>query len=283
VRRVGKSASIDVSRKSTLTDDTLSPTETVSVDGAPNFRDIGGYETADGRRVRYGKLFRSGMLVGVSDEGVATLEALGIRTVVDLRTQVEVDALGPDRLPKGTRVVQIRVPSAGADPMVAEALRTGHFPYLPDLVSVNRAYIADDAVQFGDLLTLLADTANLPAVVHCLGGKDRTGVSAALLLAVLGVPWPTVRRDYLRSNVYFADSGGDQPDSLNRAMEKNLGHAPDFGDEESRRRFFVLRPEYIDVVLDEITKGGRTFDEFVRNELRLSAATVERLRAGFLE
>ena len=245
-----------------MTDDTLSPTETVPVDGAPNFRDIGGYETADGRRVRYGKLFRSGMLAGVSDEGVAALEALGIRTVVDLRTQVEVDALGPDRLPDGARVVQIRVPSAGADPMVVEAFKTGHFPYLPDLVSVNRAYIADDAAQFGELLTFLADVANLPAVVHCLGGKDRTGVSTALLLAILSVPWPTVRQDYLLSNAYFADSGGDQPDSLNRAMENSLGHVPDFGDEEKKREFF---------------------DEFVRDELKLSAATVERLRAEFLE
>ena len=266
-----------------MTDGTLSPAEAVAVDGAPNFRDIGGYETADGRRVRYSKLFRSGMLVGVSDEGVATLEALGIRTVVDLRTQVEVDALGPDRLPDGARVVQIRVPSAGADPIVAEALKTGRFPYLPDLVSVNRAYITDDATQFGDLLTLLADPANLPAVIHCLGGKDRTGVSTALLLMILGVPWPTVQRDYLLSNAYFADSGGDQPGSLNRVMEKRFGHAPDFGDEESRREFFVLRPEYIDVVLEEITKDGRTFDDFVQDELKLSAATVERLRAEFLE
>ena len=66
-------------------------------------------------------------------------------------------------------------------------------------------------------------------------------------------------------------------------MANSLGHAPDFGDEASRREFFVLRPEYIDVVLEEITKDGRTFDDFVRNELRLSAATVERLRAEFLE
>ncbi len=269
-------------RRRTLTE-ASSPTATVVVDGAPNFRDVGGYETADGRRVRYGKLFRSGMLVGVSDDGVATLDALGIRTVVDLRTQVEVDALGPDRLPEGTRVVQIRIPSAGADPMVVEALKTGHFPYLPDLVSANRAYITDDAVQFGDLFALLTDSANLPVIIHCLGGKDRTGVSIALLLTILGVPWPIVRQDYLLSNVYFANSAGDQPDSLNRVMERSLGHAPDFGDEESRREFFVLRPEYIDVVLDETTKNGRTFDEFVRDELRLSAANVERLRADFLE
>jgi protein-tyrosine phosphatase len=260
-----------------------SPVATVVVDGAPNFRDIGGYETADGRRVRYGKLFRSGMLVGVSDDGVATLDVLGIRTVVDLRTQVEVDALGPDRLPEGTRVVQIRIPGAGADPMVVEALKTGHFPYLPDLVAVNRAYITDDAAAFGELLTLLSDSANLPVIIHCLGGKDRTGVSVALLLTLLGVPWSTVREAYLLSNVYFANSAGDQPNSLNQAMERGLGRVPNFGDEESKREFFVLRPEYIDVVIEEITKDGRTFDEFVRNELGLSDATVARLRAEFLE
>jgi len=266
-----------------LTDVAPSPTDTVAVDGAPNFRDIGGYETADGRRVRSGKLFRSGMLVGVSDEGVATLEDLGIRTVVDLRTQEEVDALGTDHLPDTTSVVQIRIPSAGADPMVVEALKTGHFPYLPDLVSVNRAYITDDAAEFGELLTLLADEANLPAIIHCLGGKDRTGVSTALLLTILGVPWSTVRDDYLLSNVHFANAGGDQPDTLNQAMEKSLGRAPDFGDEQSKKEFFILQPEYIDVVIDEITKDGRTFDEFVRNELGLTDETVARLRAEFLE
>jgi len=266
-----------------LTNSTSSPTATVTVDGAPNFRDIGGYETGDGRRVRYGKLFRSGMLVGVTDDGVAALEDLGIRTVVDLRTQVEVDALGNDRLPDATSVVQIRIPSAGADPMVAEALKTGHFPYLPDLVSVNRAYLTDDAAEFGELLTLLADGANLPAIIHCLGGKDRTGVSTALLLTILGVPWPTVRDDYLLSNAHFANAGGDQPDTLNRAMEKSLGRVPDFGDEQSKKEFFVLQPEYIDVVIEEITKDGRTFEEFIRNELGLSDTTVDRLRAEFLE
>jgi protein-tyrosine phosphatase len=266
-----------------LTSDTRSPGEATAVDGAPNFRDIGGYETSDGRRVRSGRFFRSGMLAGVTDEGVATLSALGIRTVVDLRTQVEVDAFGPDRLPDDTRVVQIRVPSAGADPMVAEALKTGHFPYLPNLISVNRAYITDDAAQFGELLTLLADPANVPVVIHCLGGKDRTGVSTALLLTILGVPWPTVRDDYLRSNKYFARAVDDESDSLSRAMEDGLGRAPDYGDEASKKEFFVLRPEYIDVVLDEVTENGRTIEEFVKNVLQLSDMTVERLREEFLE
>jgi protein-tyrosine phosphatase len=167
--------------------------------------------------------------------------------------------------------------------MVAEALQTGHFPYLPDLVSVNRAYITEDAAQFGALFTLLADRANLPVLIHCLGGKDRTGVSVALLLTILGVPWPTVRDDYLLSNVYFADSSGSQPEPLNRAMADKYGRMPDFGDEESRKEFFVLRPEYIDVVLEEITRDGRTIDEFVRDDLNLTGATVARLRAELLE
>lgn len=266
-----------------MSDDTLSPAEPVAVDGAPNFRDVGGYETVDGRRVRRGKVFRSGMLAGVTPDGIRTLESLGIRAVVDLRTQVEVDAFGPDRLPRGTRVVQLRIPSAGPDPIVAEALQTGHFPYLPDLVSVNRSYIEDDAAQFGALFTLLADRTNLPVLIHCLGGKDRTGVSVALLLTILGVPWPTVREDYLLSNAYFANSSGNQPDSLNRVMADKLGRVPDFGSEESRKEFFILRPEYIDVVLDEITKDGRTVDQFVRDDLRLTHTTVERLRTELLE
>lgn len=266
-----------------MADNTLSPTETVPVDGAPNFRDVGGYTTADGRHVRHNRVFRSGMLAGVTTDGVRALETLGIRTVVDLRTQVEVDAFGPDRLPHGTRVVQLRIPSAGPDPIVAEALRTGHFPYLPDLVSVNRAYITEDAAQFGALFRLLAEGTNLPVLIHCLGGKDRTGVGVALLLTILGVPWPIVREDYLLSNAYFADSSGDQPDSLNRAMADKLGRLPDFGDEESKKEFFVLRPEYIDVVLDEITSDERTIDEFIRDDLGLTDDTVERLRAELLE
>ncbi len=260
----------------------MSRFEPIALDGVPNFRDLGGYLTSDGRIVRHGKVFRSGMLGAATDADLATMASLGIRTVIDLRTQPEVDMFGADRLPNGVSLVPLSIPSAGADPIVEEALRSGRFPYLPDLVSVNRSYIQDDAVRLGEILELLSEPANLPAVVHCLGGKDRTGVTSALLLTILGVTWSKVREDYLRSNAYYEGTVGDRPSTLSLAMAERLGHVPDFGDEETKREFFVLQPAYIDIVLDEMTKDSRSIAEFVATELRLSDNTVQRLRSELL-
>jgi len=260
----------------------LSPAETTTLDGVPNFRDIGGYVTTDGRVVRAGRVYRSGMLGAATDDDLATLAALGLRTVIDLRTQPEVDAFGVDRLPGLASLVRLPIPSAGADPVVVKAMQTGRFPYLPDLAEVNRGYVSDDAERLGDALELLSDSANLPAVVHCLGGKDRTGVISALLLTILGVPWATVRVDYLRSNEFYKGTLDDPQNPLSRAMVVRFGHPPDFGDEESKREFFVLRPAYIDVVLDEVTKDHQPIADFVSNKLGLTDATVERLCSELL-
>ena len=260
----------------------LSPAETTTLDGVPNFRDIGGYVTTDGRVVRAGRVYRSGMLGAATDDDLATLAALGLRTVIDLRTQPEVDAFGVDRLPGLASLVRLPIPSAGADPVVVKAMQTGRFPYLPDLAEVNRGYVSDDAERLGDALELLSDSANLPAVVHCLGGKDRTGVISALLLTILGVPWATVRVDYLRSNEFYKGTLDDPQNPLSRAMVVRFGHPPDFEDEESKREFFALRPAYIDVVLDEVTKDHQPIADFVSNKLGLTDATVERLCSELL-
>lgn len=260
-----------------------SPVDGVLLQGVPNFRDIGGYEATDGRVVRSGGVFRSGMLGNATDDDLATLGALGLLTVVDLRTQTEIDMFGMDRIPDGASVASFSMPIAGADPIMEEAMRSGRFPVLPNLTDVNRSYIADDASQIGAVLELLSYRENQPAVVHCLGGKDRTGVVIALLLTILGVPWATVRADYLRSNDYYERAMNDPRNSLNRAMESRAGDVPNFGDEDSKRAFFILQPEYIDVVLEEVTKGSRSVADFVTHQLGLSDATVERLRSELLE
>lgn len=259
------------------------PSGSVTLEGVPNFRDLGGYRTTDGRVVRRGIVFRSGILAGATDADLATLEALGIRTVVDLRTQPEVDVFGTDRLPSKARAVSLACPSAGVDPIVETALRAGRFPYLPDLAVANRNHIRDDAQLFGRLIGILAESANLPSIIHCLGGKDRTGVASAVLLAVLGVPWRTVREEYVRSNEYYLGAVGTLPGSLSHTMERRLGHPLDYGDEEAKRQFFVLRPSYIDVVRDEMTRNSRTISEFIDSELRLSSDTVLRLQTELLE
>lgn len=260
-----------------------SPTDATTLDGVPNFRDIGGYVTTDGRVVRSGRVYRSGMLGAATDDDLATLEALGVCTVIDLRTQPEVESFGVDRLPGFASVVRLPIPTAGADPLMVKAMEAGQFPVLPDLAEVNRGYVIHDAERIGDVLELLSEPANHPVVIHCLGGKDRTGVVSALLLAILGVPWATVRYDYLRSNEFYKGTMDDPRDSLSRAMEVRLEHPPDFGDEDSKRDFFVLQPAYIDVVLDEMTKDHQSIADFVRDRIGISDATCERLRNGLLE
>lgn len=278
------SVGVKATRWQTLSERKLPPPSgSVTLEGVPNFRDLGGYRTINGRVVRRGIVFRSGLLAGATDTDLATLEALAIRTVVDLRTQPEVDVFGADRLPSKARSVSLACPSAGIDPIVETALRAGRFPYMPDLAAANRNHIRDDAELFGELLGILAESANLPSIIHCFGGKDRTGVASAVLLAVLGVPWRTVREDYLRSNEYYQGADGTLPGSLSHTMETRLGHPLDYGDEEAKRRFFVLRRSYIDVVRDEMTRNSRTISEFIDSELRLSSTIVLRLRAELLE
>jgi protein-tyrosine phosphatase len=223
------------------------------------------------------------MLGTATDGDLAMLEALGVRTVIDLRTQLEVDSFGVDRLPGTASLVRLPIPTVGADPIMVKAMESGQFPVLPDLAEINRGYVIDDAERIGDVLEMLSETANQPVVIHCLGGKDRTGVVSALLLALLGVPWATVRDDYLRSNEFYEGTLDDPQNSLSRAMENKLGHPPDFGDEDAKRDFFVLQPAYIDVVRDEIAKDHQTIAEFVRDRLGLSDAACERLRDGLLE
>ena len=75
----------------------------VPLEGQSNFRDLGGYSTMDGRRVKWGQVYRSGELGQLTDGDVAALEALELRTVVNFLLPEEIDQHGPDRLPAGTR------------------------------------------------------------------------------------------------------------------------------------------------------------------------------------
>jgi len=174
----------------------------IELSGQDNFRDLGGYETADGRRVKWRHLFRSGELCELSEGDVECLAALGVRTVVDLRGESEVERKGPDRLPAGASLTSIAIEPGDLSPFLGRAFSTGDFGAVPEdlLPRINRDYIQSWRHQLGALLRIAADPANRPLVFHCTQGKDRAGISAAVLLSALGVPWETVLEDYLLSN-----------------------------------------------------------------------------------
>jgi protein-tyrosine phosphatase len=161
-----------------------------------NFRDLGGYETRDGGRTRWQTMYRSDTLHRLTRSDEVVFASLAIRTVIDLRSGLEIDDHG--RFPFLGRAaawhhapmlddVKLRLPVEG-DAVPARDERVAQNPYM---------YIVD---EFGGSIAatfkLLAADDALPAVYHCTSGKDRTGIITALMLELLGVPDTTIAADY---------------------------------------------------------------------------------------
>jgi protein-tyrosine phosphatase len=170
----------------------------LALEGAINFRDLGGYRTRDGNCLACGKIYRAGALNRLTDGDLELLQALGIRLICDLRSFPEVNAQ-PDRLP--ARAAYLHLPVFGRDPIGRwRVLFQRHRLDLLFEQLYSRSIIENGAPVLGDLLRLAADPANLPLVFHCTSGKDRTGLAAALLLHMCGVPRPTIVADYTLTN-----------------------------------------------------------------------------------
>ena len=178
-----------------------------------NFRDVGGYQGLDGRPVRWRRLFRSDSLSGLTEADRDQFHSLGIRTVVDLRRPSELAIQGriPDwegftyrHMPPPHRKWTLTPYQEGAD--VAQYLADRYLDLIEEGASGLAATIG-----------VIAEEEAAPVVVHCVAGKDRTGVVCALTLSLLGVPDEDIATDYARSTannrryVEWAQRNG-QPD-----------------------------------------------------------------------
>ena len=157
-----------------------------------NFREVGGTPCADGRRVRRGRLFRSATPDFATPTDLLFLERLGVRTVLDLRTE-------PERRDSPLQKLQVH-----AIPVLAQVWDPGSI--VATTVSPER-FLADRYLEMCELgadriaqcFGVLADSSTSPALIHCTAGKDRTGVLVALLLAALGVDVRGIAEDYAMS------------------------------------------------------------------------------------
>src|SRR5262249_1245735 len=172
------------------------------IDGAVNLRDFGGYRTDDGNRVRHGLLFRSGSTHGISHDGLARIaDELRIRTVFDLRTERERER-GLSRFEQyGMRVLHEPLdtvnginPGAPSAQMVRR-LTSGDF----DWVELYCSLVQHNRPRLGRIVQSLAEPEALPVLIHCTGGRDRTGITVALIQAALGVGDDNIAEDYALS------------------------------------------------------------------------------------
>jgi protein-tyrosine phosphatase len=173
----------------------------VELEGLCNFRDLGGYVTADGGVVRRGLVYRSDALHRMTAADVETVGALGIATVIDLRAPDEVAHVGTgliDDLGAQYRNLPTRpaVLTQAADDDPPESAAEHYFRYLSEGRSC-----------FGGVVETLADPGTVPAVFFCNAGKDRTGAVAAMVLGLLGVDDETVAADYARTQEVLAAIG----------------------------------------------------------------------------
>jgi protein-tyrosine phosphatase len=160
-----------------------------------NFRDVGGYRSRDGHTVRHRRLYRSDSLHRIDETDRAAFTALGIRTVIDLRRPTEVARDG--RVPAYDGLTYRHIHPEHQD-WAERAYEPGGdlARYLADrYADLARTGTAGLAEAVG----LIADSANAPVVVHCVAGKDRTGIVCGLTLAVLGVPDDDIAADYALS------------------------------------------------------------------------------------
>jgi protein-tyrosine phosphatase len=234
------------------------PRRRIELAGLLNFRDVGGYPVTGGGSVRWRTLFRSDALHRLDSAGVAAITGLGLRTVLDLRTQLEVD-YAPS--PVCGRVTHIPV-LTGSD-----------FQGVPlELDALYRYFVDECGGQIAAAIAELCGDDALPALVHCSAGKDRTGVVIALVLAVLGVPDELIAADYALSGLYLDP---DQTPAIGQlSASTGLG-------EELTRALLGSPPELILEILGRVRATAGSVDGYLLAH-GLTGTGLARLRAALI-
>jgi protein-tyrosine phosphatase len=253
----------------------------LGLEGAPNFRDLGGYETADGRSVKWRRLYRSDALSALTPADLARVSELGIRLVCDFRSEPERQA-EPDRLPASDPPVVAALP-IGAESFMVKDLReriaSGDLEGLDlrqMMIEGNRQFATRYAPQYAAMFERLSRPENLPALVHCTAGKDRAGFASALILTLLGVPRETVMEDFLLSNHYT------QAQTRRRLWMIEL-FSLFRTDSDALRPLFGVEPEYLEAAFEAIEKRYGDFDTYRRDALGIDDAELAAFRSQMLE
>jgi len=241
----------------------------VKLQGAVNFRDLGGYKTKDGKTVKLGLLYRSAALNTLTDADVAKIASLNIKYDFDFRGPYEVKT-APDKIPTST--TRISLP-AGSE-------NVGDSTYMKNMAK----YMKSDSflISFYTVLTpykdrytplfdsLISNKTASPILFHCTAGKDRTGIAAALILYALGVDEETIFNDYEATNYYRRNENA----KAIAQMTKYYGL-----DEKMATNMMGAKREYIQATFATIKAQYGTMDNYLEKVLGLTPKKIKQLKA----
>ena len=253
--------------------------------GGRNFRDVGGYTTADGQRVKWGAVFRSGTMVGLTESDYAYLDDLDAKVLVDFRSAEERAAEPTDWLPDAPEYWARNYSSASSSEGLRTLLTSGELSAAATRAVMKRSY-HDTATEHAEAYAVMFDrlaSGQVPLVFNCSAGKDRTGVAAALLLTALGVPRDQVVADYAMSDdivdygaAFLEQSDGADADEGPYAFLRQL--PPDVV-----MPLLASEPEYIEAALDVLAEEHGSVLGFIQTELDVTDEELEAIRALLLE
>jgi protein-tyrosine phosphatase len=253
----------------------------LTLQGAPNFRDLGGLPTMDGRRVRHGVVFRSEGPAHFNAGDVTKLSGLGLRTVCDLRSEGERQAhpnhwCDQDLLLNIDMNIDLRVAGNEAWDLVRAnpTVEGGRAAMAYNYRGLGRAMQA----PFRTLVDHMLDQRGVPVLIHCTGGKDRTGVIVALLLHALGVPAEEIHADYELSSRF---TGGTRFAWALRKMFDDLGipNPPP----ELVALMAGVETAYLASAMDALLSDGMTLDRLFAERIGLDQSRRTALQDLCLE
>lgn len=253
-----------------------------------NLRELGGYRTLDGRRIREGLLFRSGRMNELDEDATAVYRGLGLRTIIDLRREDEVEAAPTPRF--GAEVnTHISVSSGDTTFAVAAANITepgAARMVLDQAGSYYDGLVRDRLHHFVPVFDLLFDADRLPTLFHCTAGKDRTGFVAAAILKFLDVDDATVMADYMLSSKVRATWVDTRIEERRAAMARDQGVAPHEVDPEpleALRTLMSTDASMLQATFDAVADTYGTWHELRRAGLGISDARLETFKQAVLE
>jgi protein tyrosine/serine phosphatase len=246
------------------------PSRDLVWDGILNVRDLGGHPTEDGRETQFGRIVRADNIRRLTDEGWKALVDYGIRTVVDLRTEEELDADPPAELP----VDVLHVPFMDDDPLMFDRAEKVSLAAADVAHATRDVYLIFIEGSHDKIVNVIRTIANAPeggVVVHCAGGKDRTGLTVAFLLRMAGVGLEEIAADYALSE-----------ERLKPRHEQWLAETTDEKELERLKRVIQTPAASMVGVLEELERRHGSVEGFLR-EGGAPDDIGERVRARLLD
>lgn len=241
-----------------------------------NFRDFGGGVTLDGRKIRTGLLYRSGVLQKLNDEDLAYVKVLNVQHVIDFRSIEEQDRV-PAFLPGK---IKISMP-CNIDRMTRERLR----PLLLRRKADDRIMNVIDGVYsdmvdmmaepMGRLISLILTPGALPLIIHCRAGKDRTGFAVAMIQWFLGMDRDSIYKEYLRSNDFLMPKISK---AIKRLRYITIGLFP----QGNLQAAFEVKEKYLSTAMKKVDQSYGGIENYLMST-GITSAQLEQLRSILLE